>query len=550
MKKSTIEIDRSLPVTLFYGLITGAITGGVLSLFSVCTRVVGELVFGLYSAKPITPLAVVCVLILAVICCLLTAVVQTLVPAVKGSGIPLAEGAARGMLRVRWLRDAAAIIAGSLLAFTCGMPLGGEGPSVAVGGLIGEGVGKTAKKPTELRRYLITGGASAGLAAAFNAPLTGLAFAFEETHRRFSPYILAASLSAVIAAVAASQGALFGFSQIPYLAGIGVKAGQSPLWFLSPAAPVGTDILWLCLIAIGVGIVAAAVGIAVNRAIAALGKLFKKIKSNTLRLLPAFLLAAVCGLSMCYSVGSGETSLEKLYEYAVPVTVAVTLALRIASTAVAGASGATGGLFLPLLAIGGLTGLLASKGLVFAGLDEQYLPNVVVLCICAFFASSVRAPITAVIMSAELTMSFVNLLPCVIAVTVAVVITDISKTEPLYERTLESLVADAPAPDSLGDASVTGRVRDGASIIGKRIRNVMWHYNSLVTELKRDGVSRVPDGETQIERGDLLTIRAENVDKDYFLACVSEYIDVTPDRPPAPVPKSGYIATAKNKRQP
>lgn len=542
------KFNNSILAILVYGLITGAVTGGVLSLFLICAKIIGSWVFQLYFSVRDVPLAIVCILILCIVCCLLMAVIQTLVPSSRGSGIPLAEGAARGMLRVRWLRTAAALIAGSLLSFTCGMPLGSEGPSVAVGGLIGEGVGRIAKKPTELRRYLVTGGASAGLAAAFNAPLTGLAFAFEETHRRFSPNILASALSAVISAVAVTQAVFFGFSHIPYLAELGIRAGAAPFAFLSQATPTGLNILWMCLIALAVGILCAALGIAFNRAIVALSKLTGKIKSTTLRLLPAFLLTAVCGIISFAVVGSGEFAVEDFATSLMAHVIVVLLIMRFAMTVVAGGTGATGGLFLPMIAIGGLFGGIVAWACWEMGLDSMYIPNIVVLCICAFFAASVRAPITAIIMSVELTASFVNLLPCAIAVAVAVVLTDITKTEPLYEQALENLVQVAPAPKNLGDITVTGKIRSGARLAGKRIRNIMWHYNSLVTELKRDGVSRVPDGETKLLEGDELTIRAENVDMDYFLSCVSEYIEVDGSKvPAAPVSPIGYSATAKNK---
>lgn len=47
-------------------------------------------------------------------------------------------------------------------------------------------------------RYLITAGASAGLAAAFNAPLAGAIFALEELHRNFSSVVLAPAMAAAL----------------------------------------------------------------------------------------------------------------------------------------------------------------------------------------------------------------------------------------------------------------------------------------------------------------------------------------------------------------
>jgi H+/Cl- antiporter ClcA len=63
-------------------------------------------------------------------------------------------------------------------------------------------VAKGLSKSKLEENYLITGGAAAGLSAAFNAPLSGMVFALEEVHRSFSPLILlsatAASLTAIL----------------------------------------------------------------------------------------------------------------------------------------------------------------------------------------------------------------------------------------------------------------------------------------------------------------------------------------------------------------
>lgn len=518
------KFTRSILHPLLYGSVTGAILGVAVALFTVCAKIIYSFVFDIYGMAD-TALVAVCVVILALICCLLTAVVQTLCPSAKGSGIPLAEGCARGMLRVKWLRTVAALIAGSLLAFTAGLPLGSEGPSVGMGGMIGEGLGKTAKKPVEFRRYLITGGASAGLAAAFNAPLTGICFAFEETHRRFSPYILASSLSAVILAVVFSQSAFYGFSQIPYLNALGITSGFCVLPFLKPVTPHGVNVFVLCAVAAGAGILCAALGTAFNRAIELFEKLFGKVHNPVLRLLPVFLLTAACGLVLHLSVGSGEASLSHSYEAATWVVFAV-FAVRFITTALASGSGATGGLFLPMIAIGGLIGVLFSRLAVFCGMDAGFTSNVTLICVCAFFAASVRAPITAVALSVELTASFTNLLPCVIAVTVATVITDFTKTEPLYERMLEKLQSETPLPPSAKNIVTVGYITENSPIAFKRVRNIMWPYNSLVTELVRNGEQLVPDGETTLIPGDEITIRAERVDPEFFHSQIDELLHV------------------------
>ncbi len=422
-----------------HGILTGVFSGIFLSLFLVCAKVVSRFSVSLYKSAD-GALAVVCIIILVLLCCLLEAVVQTLCPHAKGSGIPLAEGNARGLLRVKWLSDAAALIAGSLLSFLSGMPLGSEGPSVGVGGLIGEGTAKATKSNDERRMLMVSGGASAGLAVAFNAPISGICFALEETQKRVSPRILAAAVSAVVAAVVTSQLIFLGFGQIAYLEDCGVGSGLCVLAFMKPTAyKTAAAALSACGIAAVCGIACAALGVAFNRLTKLLSKLFGKIKSATLRLLPTFSIAAACGLSFFALVGSGDNTLENVDFSSAAWLLFAILCARFASSAIASGAGATGGLFVPMIAIGGLTGALIAKMFCACGVSDMYAANMTVACVCAFFAASVRAPITAVALSVELTGSYVNLLPCIIAVATATALSYATKTEPLYDRMLGEL---------------------------------------------------------------------------------------------------------------
>ncbi len=507
-------------------LITGISAGAFVALFLTCAKVVMSFIFARYAERN-DALTAVCIVTLALLCCFAAAIVQTLCPSAKGSGIPLAEGAARGMLRVKWLRTAAALTVGSMISFACGMPLGSEGPSVGVGGLLGDGIGKAAGLTYRERRFLMTGGSSAGLAAAFNAPLTGVCFAFEEAHRRFSPSILAA-------AVASSQAIFYGFGQIDYLADLGIEVGFTVLPFLKQATPTVTDTLLLGGIAIALGAVCAAIGVGFNRAIDALGKLFSKVRSPLLRLLPAFATATCFGLILPTTVGSGEASLEELTATASFGLLTAVLVMRAVSTATASGAGATGGLFLPMIAVGGLTGTLAAKLCLMCGLNAEYAPNIIMICVAAFFAASVRAPLTAITLTLELTASFTNLLPTAVAVAVAAMIAGAAKTEPLYERMMESMQAEANKINAkhLTSAMITGTITALSPALGKRIRDVFWPYNSLVTELKRGEREIVPDGETMLALGDVITVKAEQVLPEEFMPEITELLTPTEQPPP------------------
>ena len=518
MKKS---LSHNLQPLLF-GCLTGIICGAVIALFLVCARVVARFASSVYSL-PHTLLAVTCTIILVILCCLITAVIQILVPAAKGSGIPLSEAAARGMLKVKWLRSAAALIAGSILAFLSGMPLGSEGPSIGVGGMIGEGVGRIAKKPIQLRRCLITGGASAGLAVAFNAPLTGVAFALEETHRRFTPTILLAAFSAVVPAVITAQLMYWGFSQSTYLYGLGVRPGMAALPFLQQKNyTTVSELFSVCAVAVVSGILCALFATAFNRSVFALSKLFGKINNAFLRLLPAFLLTVVCGLCMHEVIGSGEATFEHVEIATAAGLLVLLIAIRFVMTVTSSGVGATGGLFLPMIAIGGITGTLIAKVAILCGMSEAFAFNVIMLTISAFFAATTFAPISAVIMCVELTASFANLLPCAVAVAIATAVSGLLRTSPLYEHMMENLYKQTVIPGDF--VTVSGTIPKGSFVCGRRVRDILWPHNSLVTALSRGETEIVPDGETVLIEGDTLTVRAENVDKKEFTAQMQDYI--------------------------
>jgi len=121
-------------------------------------------------------------------------------PLASGSGIPQVKGELLGYFRMNWLRIILVKFIGGLLAIGSGLSLGREGPSIQLGAAVGKGISRKLGRIRTEERYLITAGASAGLAAAFNAPLAGVIFALEELHKNFSGTVLAAAMGASLAA--------------------------------------------------------------------------------------------------------------------------------------------------------------------------------------------------------------------------------------------------------------------------------------------------------------------------------------------------------------
>ena len=121
-------------------------------------------------------------------------------PMISGSGIPQLEGEMTGKLDQKWWRVLPAKFFGGFLCLLGGLALGREGPSIQLGAMVGKGVSKGLDRGTTEERFLLTCGASAGLAAAFHAPLAGVMFSLEEVHKNFSVSVLVSVMTASLTA--------------------------------------------------------------------------------------------------------------------------------------------------------------------------------------------------------------------------------------------------------------------------------------------------------------------------------------------------------------
>ena len=90
---------------------------------------------------------------------------------------------------------------GGLLALGAGLALGRKGPTVQMGATAGTIASRWIVRGAEDRKIVEAAGAGAGLAVAFNAPIGGSVFVFEELTSSFTPWLLVATLAAASIAV-------------------------------------------------------------------------------------------------------------------------------------------------------------------------------------------------------------------------------------------------------------------------------------------------------------------------------------------------------------
>lgn len=457
----------------------------------------------------------------------LMALLHKYIPNVRGSGIPNVEGSVRGYLSYKPGRTLLGTFIGSFMSYIAGLPLGSEGPSVQIGAMGSQGINQLLKAKLTWRRYVMAGGAGAGIAVAFNAPLTGIIFAMEECQKRLSPITLLCGSSAVI----------FGTATFRTLGMIikDLKWSSTTMLFniegLMPLGNLNELSAWgefagvmgmLALMGIILGVLAVVFNVLLVRSQKFTDKYVKQFPYWA-RLIAAFVLTGVAGLvftkffdgGFAFVNTGGHSLIDHLCHEGIKYSVLLLLGIiliRMILILLCFNAGATGGLFIPMLAMGALSGAVLGKMFIAMGMNEEYFPALVLIAMTTFFGASVRAPITAIVLIVELSGYNSDFLPTGIAIFTAFLVAELMGNTPLYDSLLERLREQNNEDEKTVKRSFGVLVEQGAFVIGRRIKDIIWPANGLVTEIvKSDGESIVPDGETVLQEGDKLTIAVESM---------------------------------------
>lgn len=501
--QSTRDIKYRLIIdSLLVGLITGV--------FIVAYRILALKLSGIfnqlysYASNNITMVPAVFILLMAIAFVVAEFVKRE--PMISGSGIPQLEGILSRKLSINRAKVLFYKFIGGILCLGAGLSVGREGPSVQMGGCIGEEVSKRTKKPDYEEVYLTTCGASAGLSAAFNAPMSGVMFALEEAHKNFSPMIL---LSAMIASLTADCVAKQFFGIIPSL-----KFNQLNVM------PI--KYYWvLIILGISVGIS----GVIFNRGILKTQKMFKDSKlDRNVKIMIPFILTGMIGMISPLLIGGGhELIMELQSSDFVLITLLILLIIKFLLTFICFGSGVPGGIFFPLLVLGALVGNIV--GLIsvrYLGIPSIYIMNFVVLAMAGHFAAIVKAPITGIILISEMTSSLVHLLPLAIVTVIAQLTSDILKSEPIYESLLNRLLSKNNRANEYKGTSKQKTLLEVSIDMdciadGKMIKEIEWPETTLIVAVNRGEKEIIPKGDLRLMHGDFITVMTSQDKSPYVL---------------------------------
>ena len=427
MKKNDMwKRARRIPVMLITeGLCVGLIGGFIVLLYRVALTFAGNWLIKILSYIKGNPFrCAVWFLILMALAWIVGRLVKW-EPMISGSGIPQVEGEVSGRLSQNWKRVLPAKFAGGFLCMLGGLSLGREGPSIQLGAMAGQGISRALGRGKREEKFLMTCGASAGLSAAFHAPLAGMMFAVEEIHKTFSiPILLPVMTASVTADYIASH-----------------IRGLDPVFHFQITEYLPQNYYWLLIL---LGILVGVSGVFYNWGMLKAQELYRKIPflKETGRLLIAFLTAGVLGLVMPSVLGSGSGLIASLTKGEMVLgMVVLTLVVKFLFSAVSFGSGAPGGIFFPLLILGALLGaVFAMTGAEFFGLDPVYINNFVLLGMTGFFTAIVRAPLTGIILLFEMSGSISQMLSLSIVSVTAYIVTTLMRSEPIYDSLLKRIL--------------------------------------------------------------------------------------------------------------
>ena len=430
-------------------------------------------------------------------------------PLISGSGIPQLEGELAGKIDAKWWRVLINKFTGGFLTNFCGLALGREGPSIQLGAMVGKGIGKIFKRGKTEERYLLTCGASAGLAAAFHAPLAGVMFALEEVHKHFSAPLL-------ISVMASSVASDYVMSNI---------LGMDPVFSFNLTGILPQKYYWMVLV---LGIILGLAGAFYNKALLYIQNLYNRNKqiSTFNKLLIPFIISGILGFTIPELLGSGDNLVDLLTEGKL-TTLMITflLAGKFIFAITCFGSGAPGGIFFPLLVIGCLIGgLFSNYATSNLNLEPAYINNFILLAMAGFFTAIVRAPVTGIILIFEMTGSLNHLLSITTVTIVSYVVADLVKAKPIYESLLENLLKkrNFPTPKGVGEKVLLDFMINTDSYLDNRlIKEVTWPTHCLIVSLRRDGQEFIPHGETYLKASDVIIIMCDKANESYVYDTIS-----------------------------
>jgi len=474
--KHFLDIKTSLLPCLLLSAVAGTVTGILIFLFKIAASsmiFLSESIYGFVREHLIyLPLLLLGVAGIAI----LAAIILKKAPTCRGGGIPTTIAILRGLIPFQWIHSTFYLFASALLTYLGGVPLGNEGPSVQMGAAIGHGTVRIlGKKNKALDSFVMTGGASAGFAAATGAPLSGIVFAFEETHRRFSPMMFISIATAALTSHISMRLLCFAF-------------GVSPALFeLTVSQILPLKYLWTTLLVGALCAIFAVIFTKIYRIAFAFSKKQAKKLPLWIKFIAVFVLVALIGVISVDFLGTGHDLTEKMLSAdGVWYWILICLLIRAILLILANNVGVTGGLFVPYLCFGAMIGALSAKLLIALSLlPQEYYIILVITGMAAFLSAASRTPLTALLFSIEVLCALTNLIPIAVGVLVSYLIIELLHVQDLSDTIIQTKVEKIHQGKKATVVEAALTVEENSFIVGKEISDILWPPTCVVLSITK-----------------------------------------------------------------
>jgi len=344
-------------------------------------------------------------------------IIHFVAPEAKGHGVPEVMKAVALKGGVIPKRTAVGKTVASALCLASGGSVGREGPIVQIGSALGSAIGQMLKLNTARMRALVACGATAGIAATFNAPIAGAFFSAEVILGDFGAALFAPLVASAVTATLVSH----------------IAAGADPA-FLVPAGLTLVDGRELLLYAL-LGLAASLVAVAFMKVLHWAEDLFDRLPLwGPLRITLGGLGIGLVGLLAPHTLGNGYEGIAMAMDGELLLGgMALLLVLKILATSLTLGSGNSGGIFAPSLFMGVMFGGVCGHFFHawFPGWTGE--PGAYALVgMGAVVAAAIHAPITVIIMIFEMTRDYALILPLMIAVVMATLMSQKLQRHSIY----------------------------------------------------------------------------------------------------------------------
>jgi CIC family chloride channel protein len=347
------------------------------------------------------------------------ALVQLVFPAARGSGINQTKAALYIYNGYISFRTVIGKFITSALSIGGGFSLGPEDPSLQIGAGVASMVSRRLNLSRERLRMFAPIGAAAGLAAAFNAPISAILFVVEEVIGRWSAAVLGSIVLAAISSVVVAR------------------------WFWGPEPMFRIPVVTLRgpqeLLAYAVlGVAGGIASLLFSKALGYSRPHLRRLPRWTWYIQPAvagLIVGAIGYFGAPQVMGPGYAVIDQAMHGQFTWKFLMALALlKIVATTISFSSGTPGGMFAPTLFIGAMLG--ASIGT----FEKIFFPSLHVsvgsyalVGMGVLFAAFLRVPLTSVFMVLEVSGNYSIVLPVILANTIAYLVSRGLQPYPILE---------------------------------------------------------------------------------------------------------------------